>query len=72
MFVADHKDTIVALSTAPGVGAIAVIRMSGDKAIDIMTAVFKGKNLAEAKANTLHFGRIESETTIIDEVVVGI
>lgn len=72
MFIADHKDTIVALSTAPGVGAIAVIRMSGDQAIAIIAGVFKGKDLLHAEANTLHFGRIEEGATIVDEVVVGV
>ncbi|HNV99321.1 MAG TPA: hypothetical protein PKL06_08135, partial [Chitinophagales bacterium] len=48
MFVADHKDTIVALSTPPGVGAIAVIRMSGEQAIAIAARVFKGHDLLHA------------------------
>ncbi|WP_375580579.1 tRNA uridine-5-carboxymethylaminomethyl(34) synthesis GTPase MnmE [Marivirga tractuosa] len=67
----DHlKETIIALSTAPGVGAIAVIRLSGDDAIQITNSVFKGKNLLEQKSHTAHFGTIRNdEGEIIDEVV---
>jgi len=72
MFVADHKDTIVALSTAPGVGAIAVIRLSGDRAVEIADSVFVGRKLTEAPTHTLHFGRVEEQGQILDEVVVSI
>ena len=68
MQLAEHKDTIVALSTAPGVGAIAVIRMSGDNAIEIADKVFIGKKLARAQSHTLHFGVIAVEGNKIDEV----
>lgn len=64
------KETIIALSTAPGVGAIAVIRLSGDDAITITNSVFKGKNLLVQKSHTAHFGTIRNdEGEIIDEVV---
>ncbi|WMN12811.1 tRNA uridine-5-carboxymethylaminomethyl(34) synthesis GTPase MnmE [Marivirga salinae] len=64
------KETIIALSTAPGVGAIAVIRLSGEDAIDITNSVFRGKNLLEQKSHTAHFGTIRNEEgEIIDEVV---
>ena len=72
MQLAEHKDTIVALSTAPGVGAIAVIRLSGDTAIEITDKVFVGKRLARAASHTLHFGVISDEGNKIDEVVVGL
>ena len=72
MQLAEHKDTIVALSTAPGVGAIAVIRMSGDNAIEIADKVFIGKKLARAQSHTLHFGVIAVEGNKIDEVVIGL
>ena len=76
-------ETIVALSTPPGIGAIGVIRLSGPEAIVIVDSIFKGKKLTEQASHTLHFGRIisegksdkskgGSETEIIDEVVVGI
>ncbi|MGJ3233888.1 tRNA uridine-5-carboxymethylaminomethyl(34) synthesis GTPase MnmE [Marivirga sp.] len=64
------KETIIALSTAPGVGAIAVIRLSGEDAITITNSVFKGKNLLNQKSHTAHFGTIRNEEgEIIDEVV---
>ena len=72
MQLAEHKDTIVALSTAPGVGAIAVIRLSGDTAIEITDKVFIGKRLSRAASHTLHFGIIADEGNRIDEVVVGL
>ncbi len=68
----DHTDTIVALSTPPGTGAIAVIRLSGDKAIAITETIFKGKKLSEVSSHTLHFGLIENAYGKIDEVVIGI
>ena len=55
MQITDHKDTIVAISTAPGVGAIAVIRLSGEEAIKITDEIFIGKKLAEVSSHTLHF-----------------
>ncbi|SMG46068.1 tRNA modification GTPase [Marivirga sericea] len=64
------KETIIALSTAPGVGAIAVIRLSGDDAIAITNSVFRGKNLLNQESHTAHFGTIRNEEgEIIDEVV---
>ncbi|HNP18978.1 MAG TPA: tRNA uridine-5-carboxymethylaminomethyl(34) synthesis GTPase MnmE [Fulvivirga sp.] len=73
------QDTIVALSTAPGVGAIAVIRLSGDDAISITNKVFKGKNLEKQDSHTAHFGTIRevdlsdgNADKIIDEVLVTI
>ena len=70
------NDTIVAIATAPGNGAIAVIRLSGEMAISIADKVFKspkkGKNLITEKANTLHFGKIFDKNEIIDEVVVSL
>lgn len=64
------KETIIALSTAPGVGAIAVIRLSGDDAIAITNSVFRGKNLLKQESHTAHFGTIRNEEgEIIDEVV---
>ncbi|WP_207430563.1 tRNA uridine-5-carboxymethylaminomethyl(34) synthesis GTPase MnmE [Sabulibacter ruber] len=66
------KDTIVALSTAVGHGAIAVIRLSGPEAIPIVQSVFKGKNLQNQPSHTLHFGTIRDEDKILDEVVVSL
>lgn len=66
------EDTIVALSTPPGVGAIAVIRVSGAHAIKIVQAIFKGKNLGNQATHTLHFGHITDNNLVIDEVVVAL
>ncbi len=67
------NDTIVALSTPPGTGAIAVIRLSGKDAIDIVNAVFEGKDLLRQKSHTIHFGTIKDHNGhIIDEVLVSL
>ena len=66
------EDTIVALSTAQGIGAIAVIRLSGKNAIEICNKVFKGNDLTKQQSHTLHFGHIINGEEIIDEVVVGL
>jgi len=68
--------TICAIATSPGMGAIATIRLSGEKAIEIADSVFQspisGKKLAVQKPNTLHFGSISNGEELIDEVVVSI
>ena len=66
------NDTICALATAQGVGAIAVIRVSGSKTFEIMAHVFKSKNLETVPSHTLHFGLIKDEHQIIDEVLVSV
>lgn len=65
-------DTIVALSTAPGAGAIALVRLSGPDAINLTDAVFTGKRLSAQPGNTLHYGTIRDGERIIDEVVVSL
>lgn len=65
-------NTIVALATAQGNSAIAVIRMSGDDSIDIADKIFKGKNLSEQKSHTIHFGKIMDGEKVVDEVLVSI
>jgi tRNA modification GTPase len=67
-----HSDTIVALATAHGKGAIAVIRLSGPEAIAIADRLFHGKNLIDQDSHTLHFGTIREAGKIIDEVVVSL
>lgn len=71
----DQK-TICAISTPPGIGGIAVIRVSGKEAITLTDLVFKSPNetkkLIDQKANTLHFGSIVSEEQIIDEVIAAL
>ena len=64
--------TICAISTPYGVGGIAVIRVSGDDAIAIVDRIFVGRvALREAKANTVHFGRIQN-TEVLDEVLCSV
>ena len=69
------NDTIVALATATGVGAISVIRLSGKEAIELADKVFKtlnGKPLSEAPSHTVHLGTIKSENQVIDECLATI
>ena len=66
------EDTIVALATPPGVGAIAVIRVSGKKAVETVNAVFTGKDLTQQKGHTIHFGNIVDGDTMLDEVLVSL
>ncbi len=66
------NDTIVALATAPGLGAIAVIRLSGPKAIEITASVFSKKSLMQQPSHTVHFGKLINGNEVIDEVVVSI
>ena len=65
-------DTICAISTALGVGAISIIRVSGEEAINKVANLFDGKNLNEVKSHTIHYGHIISNGEIIDEVLVTI
>ncbi|MCH9822338.1 MAG: tRNA uridine-5-carboxymethylaminomethyl(34) synthesis GTPase MnmE, partial [Bacteroidetes bacterium] len=64
-----NTDTIVALATPQGVGAIGVIRLSGSKSIDILSKVFS-KDLRNANSHTAHFGQIKDKDRIVDEVLV--
>jgi len=68
------SDTIVALSTPPGAGALAVIRLSGPAAVAITASVFSKKTFVEAAGNTLHYGTLRAPNGggILDEVVVGL
>jgi tRNA modification GTPase len=67
-----NLDTIIAPATAPGVGAIAVIRLSGKEAITICNKVFKGKDLTKQESHTIHLGTIVEGENIVDEVLVSI
>jgi len=67
------SDTIAAIATSTaGSGAISIVRISGDEAIDIVNKIFKGKNLNTQKSHTIHYGYIKCPETsvIIDEVLV--
>ena len=65
-------DTIVALATPAGTGAIGIIRLSGPEAISIANSVFKGKDLTNQASHTLHFGKITNGNVVIDEVLASI
>ncbi len=67
-----NQDTIVALSTSPGIGAIAVIRLSGPEAIELTNRVFHGKDLTKQDSHTIHFGTLRDGSKIIDEVLVSL
>lgn len=65
-------DTIVAVATAPGLGAIAVIRLSGPGTYAICNGLFPAKDLTRQASHTLHFGSIVSEGRVLDEVVISL
>ena len=66
------EDTIVALSTAKGEGAISIIRVSGNDAINIVNPLFDGKNLEKVSSHTINYGHIIYKNEIIDEVLLSI
>jgi len=72
MNVTITEDTIVALATPNGVGAIGVIRLSGPQAITIANRVFRGKDLTRQASHTIHFGNIVDGETILDEVLMSL
>ncbi|WDF75750.1 tRNA uridine-5-carboxymethylaminomethyl(34) synthesis GTPase MnmE [Mucilaginibacter sp. KACC 22773] len=67
-----HEDTIVALATPNGIGAIAVIRLSGLNAIAIANSVWKGKDLTKQASHTIHFGHIVDGDLVLDEVLASL
>jgi len=71
-----QNDTIIALATPSGVGAISVIRLSGEKSIEIVDAFFqsvkKGKTLKNQKSHSIHLGHIVQNGIILDEVLVSV
>lgn len=70
------NDTIIALATPSGIGAIAVIRLSGENAITIVDTFFKsikkGKTLQNQKSHTIHLGHIINDNDVLDEVLVSV
>ena len=66
------NDTIVAIATPPGIGAIGVLRISGDKAIVIINSIFSSKDLLAQPSHTLHVGILKNKEETIDEVVVSL
>ena len=67
------NDTICAIATSQGVGAIAIIRISGEEAVDIVAKIFKGKDLRTVASHTINYGNIVDKSgNIIDEVLVSV
>lgn len=68
----DLEDTICALATAGGVGAIGVIRVSGSNAIMLVNHLFKGKDLTQVPTHTAHFGKLMQGSLVLDEVLATV
>ncbi|EHQ29463.1 tRNA uridine-5-carboxymethylaminomethyl(34) synthesis GTPase MnmE [Mucilaginibacter paludis] len=66
------EETIVALATPNGTGAIGIIRLSGPDAIAIANSVFKGKDLTQQASHTIHFGNIVDGEVVLDEVLASV
>src|SRR5688572_11171416 len=65
-------DTIIALATPPGIGAIGVIRLSGSRAWAIVDGLFPSKDLSQAATHTIHVGMLKEGNTLLDEVVLSL
>ena len=65
-------DTIAAISTTTGVGAISIIRVSGQDSINIVNKIFQKKDLTKVSSHTIHYGHIADNNNIIDEVLVSV
>ncbi|HEL0019842.1 TPA: tRNA uridine-5-carboxymethylaminomethyl(34) synthesis GTPase MnmE [Streptococcus equi subsp. zooepidemicus] len=74
MSITKEFDTIAAISTPLGEGAIGIVRLSGTKALDIAKSIFKGKDLTTVASHTLNYGHIIRPSTgeVIDEVMVSV
>ena len=66
------NDPICAIATPYGVGAISIIRCSGENCHQLVNQIFKGKDLTKAKPNTINYGYIVDEGQAIDEVLISI
>ena len=66
------NDTICAIATSQGVGAIAIIRISGEDSIKVVNKIFKGKDLEKVESHTINYGHITDGDKIIDEVLVSV
>ena len=65
-------DTIAAISTTMGVGAISIVRVSGDNAIEIVNKIFKGPDLSKVESHTINYGFIMDKNEKVDEVLVTV
>lgn len=70
--ISGWDDTIAALATPQGIGAIGVIRVSGNKTYDIVNKLFTSKNLSQQAPNTLHVGLLKYNSAVLDEVVISL
>ena len=70
--VIDWDDTVVALATPPGMGAIGVIRVSGAQAFSILNDLFPSKNLLEQASHTIVVGLLKDQNKVLDEVVLSL
>ena len=67
------NDTICAIATSQGIGAISIIRVSGEESVDIVSKIFKGKDLKKVESHTINYGNIiDKSGNIIDEVLVSV
>lgn len=66
------EDTICAISTSQGIGAISIVRVSGPESISIVNKIFKGKDLTKVDSHTINYGYIIDKDTIVDEVLVSV
>jgi tRNA modification GTPase len=66
------EDTIVAIASAKGIGAIGLIRVSGNQAFSIVQKIYKGKTLSSQNSHTIHYGHILDGDKILDEVMVAV
>lgn len=66
------NDTICAIATSQGVGAISIIRVSGEESISIVNKIFKGKNLETVDSHTINYGHIVLNDETIDEVLISV
>ena len=73
MIIKFQEETIVALATPPGIGAISIIRISGPKSFQAVDSIFSGKSkIKEAKSHSIHYGKIFESDEIIDDVLVSV
>ena len=66
------NDTICAISTSQGIGAISIVRVSGPESIEIVNKIFKGKDLTKVDSHTINYGHIVDNDNVVDEVLVSI
>ena len=64
------NDTICAIATSSGVGAISIVRISGEDALNIVNKVFKGPNVLKAKSHSILYGHIYDNENVVDEVLL--